>query len=689
MASNNAKNRIKLLPAFFLCTQLVAQNDSLVLKEVMVNAYLQERPILRLPSSAAVIDSPAIQQQHGQSLVPVLNTVSGVRMEERSPGSYRLSIRGSLIRSPFGIRNTKIYLDEFPLTNAGGESYLNLLDLHCVHSVEVLKGPDGSLFGANSGGVLRIAPMNLRSKESYVTVGAGGGSFGLFQQNVGIQQHFGKNTLSVNEAWQRSDGYRLNSGMDRKYLQLMNRLQYSEKGELRFLFLYSDMQYQTPGGLTYVQYRENPKSARPANAFQAGTVEQKAAVNNQTFYGGILHEYKFTDRVRHVVAVFGSKTLFENPFITNYETRNETNGGLRTWFEFKNRNTEDVKLTMNIGAEGQVMQSLISNYDNNSGQKGAEQAIDDVTNAQGFLFTRFTADLYNKWMLEASLSYNYNHLQYTRKEPQPLPQQEKTFTPELMPRVAASYLFNDYFSVRAVVSRGYSPPSLQEIRSSNNTVNTSLQAESGWNYETGVRLRTKDERFWWDASVFYYRLNNAIVKRINGMAQDYFVNAGGTDQPGFESQFSWQLIRQNDGKIVRGLQLTNAYTFLYFTFREYSNETGDFSGNDLTGVPRHVAVTGLKMDLPRNFYVYTQFNYTSRIALDDDNEHYANEYHLLQLKAGWKFRSKKRFAMEISAGVDNLLNEQYSLGNDLNAISNRFYNAAPPLNYFGRVDFRF
>src|ERR1700741_1926009 len=95
------------------------------LQEVTVTAFMHKRPILRLPSSIVVVDSVTMQKQPVRSLVPLLNTVSGVRMEERSPGSYRLSIRGSLMRSPFGVRNTKIYLDEFPLTNAGGDAYLN------------------------------------------------------------------------------------------------------------------------------------------------------------------------------------------------------------------------------------------------------------------------------------------------------------------------------------------------------------------------------------------------------------------------------------------------------------------------------------------------------------------------------------------------------------------------------------
>jgi iron complex outermembrane receptor protein len=33
-------------------------------------------------------------------------------------------------------------------------------------------------------------------------------------------------------------------------------------------------------------------------------------------------------------------------------------------------------------------------------------------------------------------------------------------------------------------------------------------------------------------------------------------------------------------------------------------------------------------------------------------------------------------------GADNLLDEVYSLGNDINAAANRFYNAAPRRNYY-------
>ncbi|MEO6630863.1 MAG: Plug domain-containing protein, partial [Mucilaginibacter sp.] len=129
--------------------------DTLMITEpVTIHGYLSPIFLPNVPASVSYIGKAQLSLQPDNSFISVLNTVPGVRAEERSPGSYRLSIRGSLLRSPFGIRNVKIYYDEIPLTDAGGNTYLNSLDFNSINHIEILKGPDGSLFGANSGGVV-------------------------------------------------------------------------------------------------------------------------------------------------------------------------------------------------------------------------------------------------------------------------------------------------------------------------------------------------------------------------------------------------------------------------------------------------------------------------------------------------------------------------------------------------------
>ena len=140
------------------------------LSEVTIKAYLSDQTLLSAPASVSVLTPDQLKMQPGNSLVPAMNTIPGVRMEERSPGSYRLAIRGSLIRSPFGVRDVKIYFDEIPLTDAGGNTYLAAIDVNSINNIEILKGPDGSLFGANTSGVVLLNAINPNAGNFAVEV---------------------------------------------------------------------------------------------------------------------------------------------------------------------------------------------------------------------------------------------------------------------------------------------------------------------------------------------------------------------------------------------------------------------------------------------------------------------------------------------------------------------------------------
>src|SRR5215831_1283760 len=97
---------------------LYSTNDTASLQNVTITAFAAQAKWKDVPASVAVLTKNNFQRYDHSSLVPAMNTIAGVRMEERSPGSYRFSIRGSLLRSPFGVRNVKMYLDDLPFTDA-------------------------------------------------------------------------------------------------------------------------------------------------------------------------------------------------------------------------------------------------------------------------------------------------------------------------------------------------------------------------------------------------------------------------------------------------------------------------------------------------------------------------------------------------------------------------------------------
>ena len=266
------------------------KNDTLKhLNEAVVTGYLSEQPVISVPASVSILSPEQLKLQPGASLVPALNTMPGVRMEERSPGSYRLSIRGSLLRSPFGVRDVKIYFDELPLTDAGGNTYLNAIDVNSVRGLEVLKGPDGSLFGANSGGVVLVHPVDRHNDSSYRSLGFSGGSYGLIHQTASIQSHSANNQLNLDEAFQTAAGYRQNSNMDRTYLQAVDKMTISQTDQLKFIGFYSDLNYETPGGLTLTQFNADPQLARLATKTIPGSIQQKAAIRQKITYGGLVN----------------------------------------------------------------------------------------------------------------------------------------------------------------------------------------------------------------------------------------------------------------------------------------------------------------------------------------------------------------------------------------------------------------
>ena len=662
------------------------------LEEVTVHAYFAEQPLLRLTTSAGVIGQSVLANQPGTTLLPALNAVPGVRMEERSPGSYRLSLRGSLLRSPFGVRNVKMYLDEIPLTDAGGNTYFNALDAGSVDGIEVLKGPDGSLFGANSGGVVLLRPHgSLDGGRSSAGLQLSGGTYGLFHEQLSASIHASENyRFSVNQAYQRSDGYRQQSALNRKYFQTVHRWNYNKNNELRLIALYSDMEYLTPGGLTAAQYADDPRQARPGSPVAPGAVEQHAGIRNKTFVGGLVHDAQLTSKLRHVISVFGTNTDFSNPFITNYELRDEYNLGFRTYLDYTTGDADAVQWRANAGVEWQFGQNDISNYDNNGGVRGDEQAIDALRSRQHFYFARLRADIHRRLVVEASASLNY----YGYAFKSTFPQQDQGYTKERfdaewMPRLAASYLFNQTLAWRASVSRGYSPPTIAEVRPSDNIINTALAAETGWNYETGLRWQSANRRFWVDGSLFYYRMNDAIIRQLRDNGAEYFNNAGGVEQRGAElAAAAWVVEPRSEG-LIRGLQASTNLTLSRFRFGDYRVGDDDFTGNKLTGVPSGTVVSSLLIQLPQHFDVYVMHNYTSSIPLDDANTTFADEYHLLQAKVSWEKPVGRRLALRLFVGGDNLLDQKYSLGNDINAFGGRFFNAAAPRNFYGGMAIRY
>ncbi|WP_299990320.1 TonB-dependent receptor [uncultured Pontibacter sp.] len=651
------------------------------LSEVVVTGYESNRPLLETAGALSVVGREVIQRFDESSLVRAVNTVPGVRMEERATASYRLSIRGSSLRSPYGIRNVKLYMGEIPLTESNGITNLNLYDASNFNSMEILKGPAGSIYGAGTGGTVLLEPRRAAPGEKLFQVGTTFGSFGLQRYTASASVGSEKQSLYLQYSRQRLDGYREQSGMDRETLMLTSTFNPSDKSTIQANLIYSDLFYQLPGGLTQEQYEQDPRQARGG---MFGSVMQNASMNQQGINIGLSQEYRFSDSWKNTTALYGLFRYRDHPFNTDYERNTNQEYGGRSRFVY-NTQLGAAAATITFGGEYQRGFEAARTYDNNRGRTDSLRTDDEVLAKTGLLFTQAEFELPGNWIVTGALSLNDTRYEITRLHQAPGSgpyQYTRDFSAVLSPRVALLKRLTEQVSVHGSVSSGFSPPSEEELLTSDGALNQELEAEKGINYEAGIRGYTLGRKLSFDVVAFHFRLRETIASRQDLSSIAVFRNVGATSQSGLETALGYTLL-EDATQPLSLLKVWGSYTYSHFRFRDYQKDDTDLSGNKLTGVAPHTLTAGLDLATRFGLYLHLTANYVDEIPLTDENTVYADAYFVAGARLGLRRELGRQFALDIFAGSENLTDLKYSLGNDLNAFGGRYFQPASPRNYYG------
>ncbi|HEV7330071.1 MAG TPA: TonB-dependent receptor [Flavisolibacter sp.] len=669
-----------LITSFIFHFAYAQESDSAAntLTTVEVTAYGQVRKLKDVPAAVGYVSPQTLNRFSPASVIQAVNTVAGVRMEERSPGSYRFNIRGSSLRSPFGVRNVKVYYNDIPFTDPGGHTYLNGLGYYNFNSIEILKGPGSSLYGAGTGGVLLIEGMNP-NERSNIMAEYTRGSFGLQNAYAGLTIGSGENKSRLGFQHQQSDGYRNHSGLERNILSWSGHHRLGENQVLKTTFLYSDLFYETPGALTKAEYDANPKSSRPDGFGFPSAEQSRAAIYQKTFLAGASLTQKLTAAITNQSIAYAAFTELRNPTIRNYGKGVEPHVGGRTVFTGK-KEWPGAVLDVSLGGELQQNFSTSTVYKNVGGEADSLQSEDDIRIRQSFIFLQGNLSL-KDWEITAGASLNGSKLNFRRLAPGPLPRQNRTLNDQLTPRLAIARKF-DRLTIYTSVSKGFSPPTSAELLPSGSNVNLELEPEEGTNYDLGFR-GTLLNGLTVDFNAFYFRLKNTIVQRRDAGGGDYFINAGKTSQKGLETSLQYSFWRNNPG--LRQATLWLSHTYHHFRYKDFKQVTADYSGNSLPGVAPHALSAGVDVTTRPGLFGNITYYYNSRTPLNDANADWAASFHVLGAKLGYEMLFRDARKLRIVAGADNLLDQRYSLGNDINGFGGRYYNASPGRNYYASL----
>ena len=126
---------------------------------IVVTAQKRTQLLVDVPQSISVVSGETLELQQATNFQDFLNLVPGLQLDQSTPGAGRLILRGL---NTGGVASAvAVYVDETPFGSSSalvnGGVLAGDFDTFDIARIEVLRGPQGTLYGASSlGGVLKF-----------------------------------------------------------------------------------------------------------------------------------------------------------------------------------------------------------------------------------------------------------------------------------------------------------------------------------------------------------------------------------------------------------------------------------------------------------------------------------------------------------------------------------------------------
>ena len=666
--------------------------DESNLNEVRVTGFAGNRTNKETAGAVGLITNNDINRGSGLSFASALNSIPGVRMDQSTLSEARIAIRGNGVRSSYGLRNIKVYLNDIPVTEADGTTRIEALDVNSIGRAEVIKGPASSIYGAGTGGVINFQLQRSPYQEQSLEASGLAGSYGLHRLAATYRSGGDQINSYVSYGWQEYNGYREHSKDMRRFLSGNFQLFPSNKRIITLLLNRTTQYSQIPGSLTAAQVSTDPLQANASNLDkQAGRYQTWTRV-------GLGQKYQINEQLSNSTSVFTYSYDLNHPLPYAYLRNYYQSYGGRTNFTY-NPDFSVLPTRFIVGAEFNEGLTKGTQYVNNKGTEGALNGNIDYRNTLYSLFYQSETQLGVRTLLTLGLSYNslkYNVSNYL----QPAQSGVKDFKPQATPRIAISHNFSEALSLHASVSTGFSPPSSSEVKNVDGSINPTLQAEKAINYEINAKGNLLNSRLNYDLALFKMDMKGELIGQSVQQGITIYNNAGKTTHDGAELALSWQILKAEDNQAIASLRPFVALTYSDFKFKDYQilnakNEvTATYNGNALTGISPWVISAGLDMETRSGLYGYLNYYYNAKMPLNDKNSDYNAAYQVVNAKVGYKKRLNKAFELNVYGGIDNLLNEVYSSILSLNAVGYggaqpAYFNPSPKRNGYGGLALKY
>ncbi|PTX63094.1 iron complex outermembrane receptor protein [Kordia periserrulae] len=658
------------------------------LDAVIINGLTIEQQLKQTTETVSIVSKSEINSENTVQLAPILNRVPGVFMQSGSLNTNRITIRGIGARSPFATANIRAYYADIPLTDGNGESAIEDLELAAISRMEIHKGPSSSSYGVGLGGTILLYPEYAKFNETNTNLFTTVGSFGLFRTVAKVTHGGEKANINVIYSNTHSDGYRENNALDKATATITSNWLVNEQNELTFLGNYTTLKAFIPSSLNREDYENAPQSAAAIWNNARGFEDFK-----KTLFG-VNWRHDFNDNYTQKTSIFSSFNSNYEPRPFNILEEKATTFGIRTRLLATNT-FENSTLKWSVGGElffddynAKQYDNLYQDFPAGTGSVAGDivSNIDETRN----YFNLFAEAIYEWKKLSFSVGLHVNQTKYTAENQlNASAKEEFAFDAIVSPKFGVNYEVASNFNLFGSVAHGFSTPTTAETLFPNGAFNPDIKAERGWNVEIGSRFHTKNRKLSGSVSLYAMAVSDLLVNRRTATDQNITLNAGKTTHNGIEAALRYELI--NTGSFTLSSYVNASLND--FRFKEFTETNANFSGNDLTGVPKSVVNLGIELTSQKGFYGRLDFQAVGEMPANDENTVYSDAFELLNGKIGYQNTIGSQFSYDISLGANNIFDTKYVSQLQVNAFGNdataRYFYPGLPFNMYGGVQLNY
>jgi len=543
------------------------------LEEIVVSARKKEERLQDVPLAVTSIDAQTLVDTHQLSIQDYYTRVPGLSLTTTGFGDARISIRGMMTSSGVSTPAVGVVVDDAPYgsSTASGAYFTGAPDIDPsdLARIEVLRGPQGTLYGASSiGGLIKFVTVDPSTAgfSGRIEIDGSGtqngdGLGGAIRGAVNIPV---TDSLAIRaSAFARHDPGYLDVPLYN--LQGVNKVD-AYGGRFAALLKLGDSWSVKLSGLfqTIRSSGSNDGTLEPGiNPLdQLLTVRGAGAYTkrNQSYVGtvtGFMGPVTLTSITSYNIAKSHSSFDTTNAFGTLPDTLYGVHGSAQYDIGGPDKFTQEVRLLGSFLEHFDWLAGLYYTHEDDSKDESVNYAEDPPTGAvAGFLLGDAFPTIFAERAAYADLTVHFtpqfdvqlggrksgNQQSYEEiftgpvfSATQPLVHTtDNSFTYLVTPR----YRWSDDLMAYARVASGYRPGG-PNYTCTLFPAPCAYKADTSVNYELGLKVSSPDRRVYFEASVYYINWNDIQISLTNPISS-YFANAGKAKSQGVELSGQWR-----------------------------------------------------------------------------------------------------------------------------------------------------